>query len=172
MADPGGSADLDSYDRRCGLGGNRFQLHRLYDGSVRQRPFDHHSRRHAARRGRGFGGRCGRGYRSGDKAPLTDAQKQALQQAQQDRQAKRDAALKALRDKMTPEDQTTFDQLQSTATQQRTAMKQTMDQLRTLMQKYGAIGQSGNGPSTTTPDSSGTTPSGGGGTSTTTGSSI
>jgi hypothetical protein len=113
----------------------------------------------------GFGGPCrGRGDRLGTRAPLTDEQKQALQQEQQARKAERDAALKLIRDKMSASDQATFDQLQATAAEQRTALQQaeqnlraTSDQLRALVQKYGGIGA--------------TTPGTEGGASTTTGSS-
>jgi len=102
----------------------------------------------------GFGGPCGRGDRFGGEAPLTEAQRQALQQQQQDRQAKRNAALKLIRDKMSQADQATFDQLQATATQQRSALQQTMDQFRALVQKYGGMGSptpgSAGDPSTTT----------------------
>ncbi|MFH0915822.1 MAG: hypothetical protein V1912_05175 [bacterium] len=122
-------------------------------------------------------GPCGRGDRFGQRAPLTEEQKQALQKEQQDRQAKRDAALKLIRDKMSAADQAAFDQLQATATEQRAALQQaqqnlktTTDQLRALVQEYGGVDLSGRS-SSTTPGSGASTPSTGDDTPATTGSS-
>ena len=179
MADPGNSADLDSNNRCSSLGSDGFRLQRLNDCSVRQYTLDQRIHQYPASGMDGLQDQCnGRGARLGNRAPLTDAQKQALLQEQQNRQAKRDAELKLIRDKMSAADQATFDQLQATATQQRTALQQaeqnlktTTDQLRSLIDKYMGTDSSGTGSSTTTPGSGTTTPSTGGGTSTTTGSS-
>ena len=180
MADPGSSADLDSNDRCSSLGGDGFRLQRLNDcSSVHQYTLDQPIRQYPDFWERWAAWTVQRPRRQARQQDTPHRRTEASAPAKlQNRQAKRDAELKAIRDKMSAADQATFDQLQATATQQRTALQQaeqnlktTTDQLRALIEKYQGTNSSGSGPSTTTPGSDTTTPSTGGGTSTTTGSS-
>lgn len=112
-----------------------------------------------------FGGDMGGGmmrHGRGGVGAATDPQQfqQDKQQRQADMQARRDAFLKLIRDKMTPEDQQKLDSLSATAKQQsdalqaaRQALATTATDLRTLVGKYF--------PGTTSADSSptSTTPS-------------
>lgn len=90
---------------------------------------------------------------------------QGREQHQADMQARRDAFLKLIRDKMTPEDQQKLDSLSATATQQRDALEaarqslaKTASDLRTLVDKYFPEGTSTGSGSTSTTPSTTTTP--------------
>ena len=108
-----------------------------------------------------FGGGMMRHGRGGPGAAADPEQfQQEKEQRQQDMQARRDAFLKLIRDKMTPEDQQKLDSLSATAKQQqdalqaaREALGKTASEMRALVDKYF--------PEGTTPDSSptSTTPS-------------
>lgn len=118
----------------------------------------------AAPGGMGFGSFGGGGMmRHGGKGGpggAADPQQfqQDKQQRQADMQARRDAFLKLIRDKMTPEDQKKLDSLSATATQQRDALQaarqslaKTASDLRTLVDKYFPAGTStGSGSTSTT----------------------
>jgi hypothetical protein len=112
--------------------------------------------------GMGFGPFGGRGMmRHGKGGPGAAADPQQFQQDKQQRQAdmqaRRDAFLKLIRDKMTPEDQKKLDSLSATATQQRDALEaarqslaKTTSDLRTLVDKYFPEGTSTGSSSTST----------------------
>jgi len=98
--------------------------------------------------GMGFGPFGGGGmmrHGRGGPGPATDPEQfqQGKEQRQADMQARRDAFLKLVRDKMTPEDQQKLDSLSATATQQRDALQaareslfKTTSDLRALVGKY------------------------------------
>ncbi len=84
---------------------------------------------------------------------------QDREQHQADMQARRDAFLKLIRDKMTTEDQQKLDSLSATATQQRDALEaarqalnKTASDLRTLVDKYFPEASTGSGSTSTTPN--------------------
>jgi len=92
---------------------------------------------------------------------------QDREQRQADRQARRDAFLKLIREKMTPEDQQKLDSLSATAKQQQAALEaarqslhKTTTEMRALVGKYfpeGTSPDSGSpstAPSTSTPSTS------------------
>lgn len=110
--------------------------------------------------GGGMGGGMMRHGRGGPGAAADPQQfQQDKQQRQADMQARRDAFLKLIRHKMTPEDQQKLDSLSATATQQhdaleaaREALGKTASDLRTLVDKYFPEGTStGSGSTSTTP---------------------
>lgn len=107
-----------------------------------------------------FGGGMMRHGRGGPGAAADPEQfQQDREQRQADMQARRDAFLNLIRDKMTPEDQQKLDSLSATATQQRDALEaardslaKTASDLRTLVDKYFPEGTStGSGSTSTTP---------------------
>jgi ABC-type transporter Mla subunit MlaD len=115
-----------------------------------------------------FGGGMMRHGKGGPGAAADPEQfQQDKEQRQQDMQARRDAFLKLIRDKMTPEDQQKLDSLSATAKQQqdalqaaREALGKTASEMRALVDKYfpeGAAPDSGTAP--TTPGATSTTPS-------------
>lgn len=109
--------------------------------------------------------RHGRGGPGGAADPEQFQQDGAQRQA--DMQARRDAFLKLIRDKMTPEDQQKLDGLSATAKQQqdalevaRQALGKTASDLRALVDKYFPGGTAtDSSPAPTTPNSTPTTPS-------------
>ena len=112
-----------------------------------------------------FGGGMMRHGRGGPGAAADPEQfQQDREQRQADMQARRDAFLKLLRDKMTPEDQQKLDSLSATAKQQqadleaaRQSLHKTTTEMRALVDKYfpeGTSTDSGSpstAPSTSTP---------------------
>jgi hypothetical protein len=98
--------------------------------------------------GMGFGPFGGGGmmrHGRGGPGPAADPEQfqQDREQRQADMQARRDAFLKLVRDKMTPEDQQKLDSLSATAKQQRDALEtarqslfKTTSELRSLVDKY------------------------------------
>jgi len=108
-----------------------------------------------------FGGGMMRHGRGGPAAAGDPEQfRQDREQRQADMQARRDAFLKLVREKMTPEDQQALDSLTATATQQRDALEaarealgKTASDLRALVGKYFPDGVS------TVPGATSTTPS-------------
>ncbi len=70
---------------------------------------------------------------------LTDEQKAAIEERRQEREARIQAFMDEIRAKMSSEDQAAFDQLRTTAEQQRAAVESAQEELRSTMEQLRAL---------------------------------